>query len=170
MWQRISVLMTILALAANVGMQFYFKWVPDTKDQKRHVKSALTWLLNITFFALFGVDLYLLSRHKGPVDAGFVLRAVMLASLAVFYLIALIALRFTNLLFPLHRLSGDLYHDLVGLDKSLIGMIKDLVMAMELLARDPNLSKETTRALHVLLYGDRESTPQLESRREDKPR
>jgi hypothetical protein len=68
-----AVLIPLLIAATNLAAQFYFKLVPNTEDQKRHLKTAGAWALDIIGFAIQGYGLYLIAQRKQAVTPGYVL-------------------------------------------------------------------------------------------------
>jgi len=137
----VAVAATVVALLSLIA-QFYIKWVPDVKDQRRHLKRAGIWLWNVTVFALQGFDFYLFSRDKGPITAGFVLTVALFTVLTVLYATVL---AFNYLVLNL----------IVGGERGLgiLGVIEGMLRALETLSSDPNLSDETVQNLRGILYG-----------------
>jgi hypothetical protein len=43
----VPTVVAVVALVVSVTLQFYFKWVPDAKDQKRQLKQAGWWSLDV---------------------------------------------------------------------------------------------------------------------------
>jgi hypothetical protein len=133
----------LIALAALVA-QFFFKWVPNPEDQKRHLKRAG---IRVGYFLLVCgsvASLILLSKDKAPVTAGFVVQ-VALASCSVSLVVTLVLMQ------ALLRLFGS-YSDTLGMD-GFLGLTKEIVNCLGLIADDPNLSAETARTLRAVLYG-----------------
>ena len=81
--------MPIFILTANLAAQFYFKWVPDINDQKRHLRTGGWWALDIVSVgSLFGI-LYNLAGTEGPVTHGFVVAVAVTASLCVLSIVVI---------------------------------------------------------------------------------
>ena len=53
--------------AASVAVQFYRGFVPDIEEQKRHLKSAGMWALDVFALALQGICICILVGRDGPV-------------------------------------------------------------------------------------------------------
>ena len=140
----IAVAAAVLALLSLIA-QFYMKWVPDAKDQKRHLKRVGFWLWNVSVFAILGFDFYLFSREKGPINAGFVLNVAAVTGLTALYA-TLLVIKYLVLSLMLGREDGLV-------PRGLLSVIDGMVRAFETLSSDPNLSDETVQKLRRIIYG-----------------
>jgi hypothetical protein len=134
----LTVVSILIALSALVA-QFYFKWVPDPEDQKRHVKRVAAWAWNIFTLGTPVLCLFTLSTHKDPITPGFVVEVALVAS-GLSLTVAFILFR---LVFGVVGDSGS----------GLASITKGVIDALCLLADEPSLSAPTANALRKLLYG-----------------
>jgi hypothetical protein len=141
----LTIISILIALAALVA-QFYFKWVPNPEDQRRHFKRAGVWLWHIFTLGSPVACLITMSRYKAPVTPGFVVGVALVAS-GLSLTVALVIFRaFFAFLSGAGSNSGD---GIMGL----ASITRGIIDALCLLANEPNLSTETTHALRKLLYG-----------------
>ena len=150
---------TLIALAALIT-QFYFKWVPNVEDQKRHVKLTAMWVMDILTVGVQVVAIYLLAQFKGPVTPDLVVR-VSIGACCLVLCGALITIRRLVLgymresLHDLGRLSGTNGHGAIdfGWMQQHVAVTQKIIDALDFLAKDPNLSAETVQAIRTILNG-----------------
>jgi len=138
----LTIVSILIALSALVA-QFYFKWVPDPEDQKRHVKRVGAWAWNIFTLGSPVACLFTLSMHKDPITPGFVIEVALVAS----------SLSLTAAFIMLRFLIGPGSNSGSGI-LGLASITKGTVDALCLLAEEPSLSAETKDALRRLLWGN----------------
>jgi hypothetical protein len=141
---------------ASLFAQFYFKWVPDAKDQRRQLKRAGIWLWNALFVGISVFNLILYSRDIAPFTAGFVMRAALAACLPLFY-VTLVLLRYG--INGLYRVLGGLpptAEAVVAIGRAAENsayILRGMIEALDALSNDPNLSAETVGVLRQILRG-----------------
>ena len=140
----------------SLAAQFYFKWVPDVEEQKRHLRQARTWAADILGLALQAASLYALLQGKGPVTRGFVVGAALTVSCS-FVCVLLIVFRRWFLEGFMERFLHNFERlmDQTGQHISVTGRHIEVTeqhkRALQLIATDPNLSRETVRELRAIL-------------------
>ncbi len=134
----LGIIVALISLAA----QFYFRWVPDVEEQKRHVKRAFGWCLDFSVFSLLVLNFVLEASRKGPVTPFFVVEVAVNVGIATLYLV----------LFFYRRWS------LEKVDTPLLDITGEILNCLEIIAKDQNLSEQTVGKLRRKLYGKPPST------------
>jgi hypothetical protein len=147
-WAIAVVVQVVLAVAA-IAAQFYFKWVPDVETQKRHMKWAAWWLLDIASVASIVAAAISLVRDQGPITRSFVLGSALVASVGCFTTLTIVFRRFVlgGLTDKQLKVTGKL----VEIVTEQTELDKQFRYALCLLANDPRLSDETSRAVQKVL-------------------
>jgi uncharacterized membrane protein HdeD (DUF308 family) len=148
---------------ASIFTMFYFKWVPDIEDQKRHMKGVGWWLFDLMTLGGQIVSIYMLAQRKGPVTPVFVVGAALIVGGLVLCIILFGFRRWV--LFGFFRKLLDDVRKLIEIEKQQqeqIGRFLGLVERIEgsvwehgkvlaILANEPNLSPEILRAIGTAL-------------------
>jgi len=164
----IAVPLTILT--ANIGVQIYFKWVPDIEDQKRQFKRVASWVFDILTVAVQVVSFYLLALDKGPITGGFVVKVSLFAGLAAVSLLLTVIRRIfprehLKDFFDLFRMLADesdrhreSFRDLLSFIRSHVDMTNRHEEALTQLLKAPNLPAEIVESVQQVLKGPHRPT------------
>jgi len=151
----LPVLIAIFTVSAGIAAQFYFKWVPDVEEQKRHLRSGFWWTVDVIGIggrlgSLIALDL--LPGSASRVDAA-------VAGLAggFFALMAILVL-LRRVIFAQMAGSARAASEVRG---DLIPFFMDFTEALAVIAEDPNLSTGTKEALSAVLFGAEEARPAI---------
>ena len=151
-----AVVVPVAIVLLNLAAQFYFKWVPDVEDQKRHLTRAFWWAADILSFVWMGYWLYAYAHSKQAVTPVFVVVVSFTTASLAFCAIMIFFRR--SILNGLLRQHFDHFGRLLDHeDKNM--EIRDLHLkatkqhrdALCTLSNDPNLSPETAQALRAIL-------------------
>jgi len=165
-WVAAVVTPCVLALVNLVAL-FYFKWVPNVEDQKRHVKHVGAWVLDGLNLSSGAGALYFLMKSKHPVTPVFVVGVALVAGLEVLSLVLFAFRRWIlgglfrayldglGLVAEMTDRHTDAFDRLQRSADRHIAITERLFEAFCVLADDPNLSPETTKALRTLMDGNR---------------
>lgn len=143
---------------ASLMAQFYLRWVPNVEDQKRHVKNALSWLVDIASVGICVYWLYGIAQEKGPITPVFVVTAS-LAAANTFLVVVLIGAKRVfrrqteRILNLFDRQLGVTEGNLDHMD-TLIGVAEMHNAALLHIANDACLSTDTRNALSHILPQD----------------
>ena len=159
----ISIVISLCAVAANLFVQFYSRFVPDIEDQKRHLKWLWWWTVDILAIAGQIYAVCTLAQSKGPVTRLFVTGVAFSMSCLTFSFVLLGFRRF--ILAGIMQKALDNFGSLVEhsahhLDQTgvLVRATEKLIETSDLhsdalraIAADHNLSPETVQTLQGLL-------------------
>jgi hypothetical protein len=133
----ISITVPLVILFVNIAAQFYFRWVPNIEDQKRHLKTIGSRFMDVISFVAVAYWLYGLTRRGEPVTPWFVVEVSLAATCLCFVVVMNVVLRLVDL-------TSDHVRRLI----SLAWMYRE---ALVRIGKDPALSAETVRELEVIL-------------------
>jgi hypothetical protein len=142
----ITILVSFGTLAVNIGIQFYFKFVPNVEDQRRHLKTTFFVLVDVIVLSVQGYMLYGMAQLKGPVDH----RSIVDVSLATGALFMNFALVLFRRWVPWQYRVFQKYMELHG---EHVHITREIVDVLKILAKDSNLSDDTMQAIRPLVYG-----------------
>jgi hypothetical protein len=168
-----AVTVPLVIALANLFALFYFKWVPNVDEQKRHIKRAAWLALDVLTLAIQVASLWFLATHvHGPVTPMTTVAIALSAGCFFFCVIVTIIRRW--LLRLIERLIDGNENLLDNSDRILNNADRHLTIterqgdALRTIADDPVLSIETARAVRALL-GSREDasspTPKARNKR-----
>ncbi len=173
-----TVAAALLICLVGVALQFYFKWVPEVSDQKRHVKRFLLAAYWALIVAVQAFSLYIDSKSKAPVTPSFVVWVAISAAGLAFAVVLIVI----QLLLGMYAGSKDPFSALAGLlqgmldesflqmeiDRSQSKIMYSLFNAVTAIIKDKHLSPETVSAVEKALTLDREEPP-TETKNNGKP-
>lgn len=151
-----GVLVPLTILCATLTANFYFKWVPDVEEQKRHLRAMGGWLIDILALVSSCFWLYGFTQRKAAVTPGFVvevsLAAVCLCSVVLLVLAErILSSKTCRKIFEV--LTGHLSVTTQSVDAlGTLAMIAERhTQALARIAEDSRLSRATQDALQEIL-------------------
>lgn len=146
-----AVVVPFVAILTNLAAQFYFKLVPDIKDQKRHLKQTSFWAMDILGICVQVGCVAFFFRSNSPVTPQFVVLAAWSMSCLFFY-VAQVGYR-RQLLDGILKRNLERIGKLTDIDMAQIGLLTQHRRALEMLANDTGVSSETAEAVRDALSG-----------------
>lgn len=151
-----GILVPFIIASVTIAAQFYFKWVPNVEEQKRHVRMATSWLADILLVLASIWWLWRFTKHQGPVTPGFVVEVSLAGENLGFVVILVAANRFISGKTFRRFMDGIRGH--LGLTERnidhtgrLIEIAKVHSDALLILANDLQLSPNAAKALQEIL-------------------
>ncbi len=134
-----EVAVPILIGVATLVAQFYFKWGPDVKEQKRQLRRGTWWLYNILFAGSQLFALCVIATKKGPVTGLELVWGLSTVGISVLYMTLLM-----------------LRHFVIDLFARYTAITCVVVDALGAVATGSRPSAETMERLRRMLYGSRD--------------
>jgi hypothetical protein len=147
-----AVVVPLVAVSVSLAAQLFFKWVPETKDQKRHLKRVGWWALDIFALSVTAASILSLAHYGGPVTPLFVIGVASSIGALVFNVILCGFRRFV--LDGLLKKHIELFQLLVEETGQHSKAIKRHRCAFCLIVSETALAPKTTQSLLCLLSLD----------------
>lgn len=136
--------------AAQMALQFYFKFVPDVRIQKKHLITLGWWVLEAAAAISIGLGLYQILTIKGEVSRGFVIGLALLSGLfSLFVALALLRKLTADVLRPLVEQIGSI----INWQSNTVNGQISVLRALAALAEDHSLSKRTRDEIERQILG-----------------
>lgn len=154
----VPVILGLFTSGVAIFLKFYPKWYPDVDQQKRHLKTVLFWLLNLTPYACATWSLTIATKYF-PFGKFYVLSV----TLILFLLTALFVLQVIRPFVFVRQ--TDLYDPTVGTYPGLINMFEKAIRVIDshermlviqgkilsVIVDDPKLSQQTREKINTHL-------------------
>ena len=143
-----TVAATVGVALVNAFRLFYFKFVPEVNDQKRHLKQAGWWAFDIATIIFPCWSLYAATQAKGPITPTLV-TGTAISAVSLAFCLSMVSTRRT--VGYVQNKSLDTLGQIINVQGRLVDMSLVHKEALRLLANDANLSLEYSAKLKALL-------------------
>ena len=151
-----SVVVPVGILVLTLAAQFYFKWVPNIEDQKRHARAAAGLAADFLCVGGSATWLYALAQRNGPVTPAFVVEVSLSTACVCFVIVIIVIDKFLSgkhVKSIIEAFNQQLSVLKVNADHTgrIIGIAEKHDAALRCIAEDTQLSAETNKKLERIM-------------------